>query len=74
MRDTIYQAPTFKDLEDYNANLMDRKGTDNFNRDALSNLKARLRMATLYEVAQENNYLVIGTSNKVEIYLGYFTK
>ena len=38
------------------------------------NLQARLRMATLYSIAQENNYLVLGTDNKAEYYLGYFTK
>jgi len=38
------------------------------------NLKARLRMTTLYYYAQLNNYLVIGTDNKDEYYTGYFTK
>lgn len=38
------------------------------------NLQARLRMSTLYSFAQENNYLVLGTDNKAEYYLGYFTK
>lgn len=38
------------------------------------NLQARLRMTTLYSFAQENNYLVLGTDNKAEYNLGYFTK
>lgn len=38
------------------------------------NLKARLRMATLYAVANLCNYLVIGTDNAPESYTGYFTK
>lgn len=38
------------------------------------NLQARLRMSTLYAFAQENKYLVLGTDNKAEYYLGYFTK
>lgn len=38
------------------------------------NIKSRLRMITLYSFAQENNYLVIGTSNFNEIMTGYFTK
>ncbi len=38
------------------------------------NLQARLRMSTLYAFAQENNYLVLGTDNRAEYYLGYFTK
>ena len=38
------------------------------------NLKARLRMLTLYYFANKLNYLVAGTGNKSEIYAGYFTK
>lgn len=41
---------------------------------AKSNIKPRLRMTTLYYYAQRNNYLVLGPSNKSEIYVGYFTK
>ncbi|UUD35279.1 NAD+ synthase [Mycoplasmopsis caviae] len=41
---------------------------------ALSNIKPRLRMSTLYALAQENNYLVAGTGNKCEMHIGYFTK
>ncbi|MDR3587485.1 MAG: NAD(+) synthase [Desulfosporosinus sp.] len=38
------------------------------------NLKARLRMSTLYAVANTLNYLVVGTDNAPESYTGYFTK
>ena len=44
------------------------------------NLKPRLRMASLYYMAallssvNKKNYLVVGTSNKCELYVGYFTK
>jgi NAD+ synthase len=38
------------------------------------NLKARLRMATLYLAAQERGYLVVGTDNAPESVTGYFTK
>lgn len=38
------------------------------------NLKARLRMAALYSVANSLNYLVVGTDNAPESYTGYFTK
>ena len=41
---------------------------------AKSNLKARLRMVTLYAVAQTKNFLVCGTSNRSEYETGYFTK
>ncbi len=40
----------------------------------LGNLKARLRMAVLYHRAAERNYLVMGTSNRSEWEVGYFTK
>lgn len=38
------------------------------------NLRARLRMATLYAVANNYGYLVTGTDNAAEWYTGYFTK
>ncbi|MEA1965244.1 MAG: NAD(+) synthase, partial [Candidatus Aerophobetes bacterium] len=41
---------------------------------ALANIKPRLRMLTLYYFANNLNYLVLGTSNKSEILIGYFTK
>lgn len=39
-----------------------------------ANIKPRLRMLCLYYFAQANNYLVLGTSNKSEIMVGYDTK
>lgn len=44
------------------------------NKMAISNLKPRLRMTTLYYYGQSNNYLVVGSSNKSEFTVGYFTK
>mgnify|MGYP006271776081 CR=1 FL=1 len=41
---------------------------------AEANIKPRLRMTTLYYYANLNNYLVVGTDNKSELTLGYFTK
>ncbi|ADQ14577.1 NAD(+) synthase [Halanaerobium hydrogeniformans] len=41
---------------------------------ALANVKPRLRMAYLYFYANLNNYLVVGTDNRSELKLGYFTK
>lgn len=38
------------------------------------NMQARLRMTTIYAFAQERKYLVLGTDNKAEYDLGYFTK
>ncbi len=39
-----------------------------------ANLKPRLRMASLYFIANSMNYLVAGTGNRSELSLGYFTK
>ncbi|WP_221290501.1 NAD+ synthase [Stygiolobus caldivivus] len=40
----------------------------------IGNIKARIRMVLLYAYAQKRNYLVIGTGDKSELMLGYFTK
>ncbi|MFC1978466.1 NAD(+) synthase [Chloroflexota bacterium] len=39
-----------------------------------ANLKPRLRMTSLYYIANQLNYLVVGTSNKSELTVGYYTK
>jgi NAD+ synthase len=40
-----------------------------------ANSRARLRMATLYQVAAANNGLVVGTGNKIEDFgVGFYTK
>jgi NAD+ synthase len=41
---------------------------------AQANLKPRLRMMTLYYLANARNYLVAGTGNRTELMVGYFTK
>lgn len=41
---------------------------------ASANIKPRLRMITVYAVAQTLGYLVCGTGNKDELTVGYFTK
>jgi NAD+ synthase len=40
----------------------------------LANVKPRLRMTTLYYVANTLNYIVAGTGNRSELTIGYFTK
>ena len=40
----------------------------------VANLKPRLRMTSLYFVANSLNYLVAGTGNRSELTIGYFTK
>lgn len=44
------------------------------NRIADANLRARIRMSTLYTIATHHQYLVVGTDNAAEWYTGYFTK
>ncbi len=39
-----------------------------------ANVKPRLRMTALYFIANSLNYLVVGTGNRSELTLGYFTK
>ncbi|MEG1982048.1 MAG: NAD(+) synthase, partial [Clostridia bacterium] len=48
--------------------------TSNVSSVASTNINPRLRMTTLYAIAQTKNALVLGTGNKCEIYMGYFTK
>ncbi len=49
---------------------------DKFNNEhGLANSRARLRMATLYQVAAANSGIVVGTGNKVEDFgVGFYTK
>jgi NAD+ synthase len=39
-----------------------------------SNLKVRLRMVTIYYYANRLKYMVVGSSNRSELSIGYFTK
>jgi len=41
---------------------------------AAANVKPRMRMIVLYYLAQVNNYLVLGSGNRTELMVGYFTK
>lgn len=42
---------------------------------AFANTKSRLRMLTLYQIAQAKNGIVVGTGNKIEDFgVGFFTK
>lgn len=57
------------------------KGEDTYNtlkieitKEAISNIKPRVRMTTLYTLGQSLGYLVVGTGNLSERMLGYFTK
>jgi NAD+ synthase len=50
-----------------------KKQFDNPTSIRLGNIMARVRMITLYDTAYQFNGLVMGTGNKTEILLGYFT-
>lgn len=41
---------------------------------AIGNLKARIRMSIIYYYANAKNYMVVGTGNRSELLIGYFTK
>ena len=51
------------------------KQTGLFNeKDELGNLKARIRMSLLYAKSYKSKKMVVGTSNKSELLIGYYTK
>jgi NAD+ synthase len=54
--------------------LPDEKASPDIKRLAKANIKARLRMLTLYYFANQLNYLVVGSGNRDELAIGYFTK
>ncbi|HOC78360.1 MAG TPA: NAD(+) synthase [Methanofastidiosum sp.] len=55
--------------------ILDELGEMRDDRDlTLANIKPRLRMTVSYYFANTLNYFVIGTGNRSEITLGYFTK
>lgn len=55
-------------------NAVDNLISENASPLELGNLSARVRMAVLYGFALRENSLVMGTSNRSEIEIGYFTK
>lgn len=61
--DINYKATTEKTLSTYYVT-----------KKAESNIAPRLRMTTLYAIAQSLGYLVCGTGNKSERFIGWFTK
>ncbi len=48
--------------------------TKELSKESKINIKPRLRMTTLYAIAQTYNYIVMGTGNLCEIMVGYTTK
>ena len=71
----------FKNIKEYTINLDNvfstfKESLKKFDDElAFANSRSRLRMVTLYQVAQSNNGLVVGTGNKVEDFgVGFYTK
>ena len=63
------------DLSPIFLTVLETLGSKAYDRDiATANLKPRLRMLVLYYFANKLNYLVVGTGNKSELMIGYFTK
>ena len=56
------------------AELKALEGVAALNDMALTNIAPRLRMTTLYAIGAAENRLVVGTGNRSETYMGYFTK
>ena len=54
--------------------LPDYKAAHNASHMAQANLKVRLRMLTLYYIANQLRYMVAGAGNRSELAVGYFTK
>jgi NAD+ synthase len=54
--------------------LPDSKCEPQIQKKAEANIKPRLRMNVLYYIAAKLSYLVVGTSNKIELSVGYFSK
>ena len=62
------------DLTTVRSDLLSAVGDSLTTKGALSNIAPRLRMTTLYAIGAERGYLVAGTGNASERYMGYFTK
>ena len=65
---------TFKEIESSINSELKEININDLNRESLINIKPRLRMTTLYAIAQNLGYLVIGTGNLCEAMVGYTTK
>ena len=51
-----------------------RPANEDLDKVRLGNIMARLRMITLFDYAKQQSALVVGTENKSEHYLGYYTR
>lgn len=65
---------TYIEMEKTIENEIQEISVNELSKEAKINIKPRLRMTTLYGIAQTLGYLVIGTGNLCEIMVGYTTK
>jgi len=72
--DIPYKITDVSKVYDLFINLLNDKKKEGSFKLAEANIKPRLRMTTLYYFANKLNYLVVGTGNKSELMIGYFTK
>ena len=63
-------SKAYNEMEEEIENSLDEK----LSKEACINIKPRLRLTTLYGIAQSLGYLVIGTGNLCEAIVGYTTK
>ena len=60
---------------DHVFNSFEKEMSEYDNKLAFANSRSRLRMITLYQIAQSSNGIVVGTGNKVEDFgVGFYTK
>ncbi len=69
-----FEIPTVKVTLDATFNTLMSELPPSDDRLPAANIKPRLRMITLYYLSQSHNYLVLGSGNKSELKVGYFTK
>ncbi len=67
-------SKTYAELEEGLNKSIKQLGLNELAKEAKINIKPRLRMVTLYAIAQTLGYLVIGTGNLCEAMVGYTTK
>ncbi len=63
-----------KEFESLSSALGKAGNSSKNDKNAIANIKPRLRMIALYHFANKLGFLVVGTGNKTELAIGYFTK
>lgn len=69
-----FRKVSIREVLDMFEDLVASRVHSNTGRRTTGNVVARLRMAAIYYAANADNRIVVGTSNRSELLLGYFTK